>query len=285
MVGVMHESFPKKYTTEGGIEMRKPYFTTELGRLYNGDTCEVMRELVANGDKVSKIITSPPYNTDMNDAANYSGKKRYDVHVDTLTNEDYIAWTVEMFNLYDQLLNENGCILYNMSYGAQNTELMSLTIAEIIKKTDFTLADMLVWKKDSAIPNNVSSNKLTRIVEYVYVFCRRSEFNTFKTNKKVLYKNDSGQTIYDNVFNYFTAKNNDYCNELNKATFSVQFVNNLLDRYVLADDVVLDNFNGTGTTGYACEQRNRKWIGIELSEAQCKHTEKRCGRVQQSFLD
>ena len=74
------------------------------------------------------------------------------------------------------------------------------------------------------------------------------------------------------MFNYFSAPNNDESQELNKATFSTQFVKNLIERYVLNGDVVLDNFCGTGTTLVACIQKGIKAIGIEISPSQCKHT-------------
>ena len=59
---------------------------------------------------------------------------------------------------------------------------------------------------------------------------------------------------------------------LNKATFSTKFVEAIIDRYVLKDDLVLDCFNGTGTTLCACIARNIKAIGIELSKKQCEYT-------------
>ena len=45
---------------------------------------------------------------------------------------------------------KNGCVIYNMSYGTENTEVMNLTISnklKKIKKNKFTIADILVWKK------------------------------------------------------------------------------------------------------------------------------------------
>lgn len=162
-----------------------------------------------------------------------------------------------------------------MSYGSENTTLMSLVVADIIRKTDFTLADIIVWKKKSATPNNVSHNKLTRIVEYIYIFCRKSEFLTFKCNKKSLSQRETGQNIYENVFNFITAKNNDESTDLNKATFSTEFVRKLLQIYTKNGDVIYDPFMGTGTTAKACLIENRHYIGSEISKEQCEYAEKR----------
>lgn len=41
------------------------------------------------------------------------------------------------------------------------------------------------------------------------------------------------------------------------------------------NDLVLDPFFGSGTTGLACEKLGRKWIGIEISEAYCAIAKKR----------
>ena len=242
-------------------------FQNDLITLYNKDCQEIMHTL-----KVDKVITSPPYNI----IRPNSSDRGYDVYKDGMSNQDYIDWTVEIFNTYDRILNENGAIIYNMSYGTENTEIMSLTVSEILRQTNFTLADILVWKKQSATPNNVSSNKMTRIVEFVYVFCRRNEFNTFTSNKNVIgYREDTGQKIYENVFNFFNAKNNDESVDINKANFSIDFVEEIINRYVLKTDIVLDNFSGTGTTLIACAENNIKSIGIELSKQQCEHTIKR----------
>lgn len=248
------------------------YFKTDLVELYHGDCINFME---STDIKVDKIITSPPYNNSRQHGSMENHEVRYDIHLDNMTNEEYIRWIINIFNHYDNMLNKNGAILFNLSYGSENTTVMSLLIAEIIKQTTFTLADILVWKKPSAIPNNVSPNKMTRIVEFVYVFCRESEFHTFTSNKTVLSQmKNTGQKVYENVFNFFEANNNDYSQNLNKATFSYDFVFNLIDRYVLPTDTVFDSFSGIGTTIKACEMRNIKAYGVELSEKQCEFTKK-----------
>lgn len=255
------------------------YYKEDGAVLYQGDCLEQMKH-IANGE-VNKIITSPPYNI----VRPNSTDRGYDLYQDGMSNEEYIKWTIDIFKEYDRILAPNGCICYNMSYGTENTEVMNLTVAEILKQTNFTLADILVWKKSSATPNNVSSNKMTRICEFVYVFCRRDEFFTFTANKQIIgYRDDQGQAIYENVFNFFTAKNNEESQELNKATFSPQFVWQLIDRYVGENDVVLDNFSGTGTTMVACISRGINVIGIELSEAQCEYTVNRINKGVQLSL-
>lgn len=256
------------------------YFKTNLSTLYCGDVLEELSKLASG--VITKIITSPPYNI----IRPNSTDRGYDLYKDRqLSNEEYAEWVVNIFNLFDQKLAKDSCVIWNMSYGCENTECMIRTINEIITKTNYTLADILVWKKQTATPNNVSANKMTRICEFVYVLCRRNEFMSFTANKKIIgYREDTQQAIYENVFNYFTAMNNDGSQELNKATFSEDFVKNLIDRYVSENDVVLDCFSGTGTTMATCESKGIKNIGIELSQAQCAYTKERISKPRQLSL-
>ena len=121
-----------------------------------------------------------------------------------MTQNDYCNWCINLFNNFDKVLNPNGVILWNVSYGSDatvNTEgigLMWLSIADIIRNTPFTVADRIIWKKKSALPNNVSKNKLTRIVEDVFVFCRKNEYKTFNCNKTISSIGKNGQTFYNN---------------------------------------------------------------------------------------
>lgn len=203
----------------------------------NEDCFDTMKTM---DKQVDLILTSPPYNTgrpNTSERARNNREGRYDIYIDNMSQNDYCGWCVNVFNKYDKILKEDGVILWNMSYGSDgsvNTEgigLMWLVIADIIRDTNFTVADRIIWKKCSALPNNVSPNKLTRIVEDVFVFCRKKEYKTFKTNKKVKSVSNRGQKFYENIFNYIQAKNNDGSNPLNKATFSTDLCLQLFDIY------------------------------------------------------
>ena len=150
--------------------------------LFNGNCLEVMPKFLKD-NSVNLVITSPPYNTSRNSGTMENYEKRYDFYLENINNREYMNWTVNVFNEFDRVLTENGCVLYNVSYGNENADLLWLTIAEIIEKTNFCVADCIVWKKKSALPNNVSSNKLTRICEFIFVLCIKEEYNTFLCNK------------------------------------------------------------------------------------------------------
>jgi site-specific DNA-methyltransferase (adenine-specific) len=223
--------------------------------------------------EVDIVITSPPYNTSRVGASDkYSS--RYDLFQYFKTDQDYIDWTCDVFNGYDKILKPNGCVLYNMSYSSEKTHLIWLVIADIIRRTNFITADCIVWKKSNAIPNNVSKNKLTRIVEYIFVFSRKNEFKTFDANKKITGRIErTGQANYENIYNFIEARNNDGSNPLNKATFSTELITKLMDIYAKPNSLVYDSFMGIGTTAKACIERGMSYIGSELSQPQIDHFE------------
>ena len=145
------------------------------------------------------------------------------------------------------------------------------------------VADCIVWKKRYAIPNNVSPNKLTRLCEFVFVFCRKDEETTFLMNKPIDSVSKKGQTIYSNVFNFLEAPNNDGACDLNKATFSSELVRKLLVMYAKEGDIIYDSFMGTGTTAVGALKEKMQFIGSELSTAQCEYARQRID-IQESQL-
>ena len=250
----------------------------------NEDCFKTMEAMARSNYKVDVVMTSPPYNTgrpSTSERARENNDARYDIHLDNMSQNDYSNWCVDIFNQLDKCLNKDGVILWNVSYGSDatvNTEgigLVWLVIADLIRNTNFTVADRIIWKKGSALPNNVSKNKLTRIVEDVFVFCRKDEYKTFNANKEVSSIGKNGQTFYKNYFNFIEAKNNDGSCKLNKATYSTDLCKQLLSIYAKEGSTVYDPFMGTGTTAIACEELGFDCVGSELSEAQVEYSKNR----------
>lgn len=233
---------------------------------------------------VSAICGSPPYNTSRGGSSldEACANIRYDEFDDCRTDEEYISWTIEIFKGFDKVLRKNGVVLYNLSYSSENTHLMWMVVAEIMKQTNFIVADNIIWKKGSASPNSTSKNKLTRICEYVFVFCRKDEFDTFDSNKEVSSLRDTGQIAYKNYFNFIEARNNDGSNDIHKATYSSELVRKLLKLYVKPGSLVFDPFMGTGTTGYAAILEKINFIGSEISVRYVEMANKRCQELLNS---
>lgn len=254
-------------------------------KIFNEDCLLTMKRMFECRFYPDLIMTSPPYNTSRKGSSldNACANVRYDEFNDCKTDDEYISWTLDIFNSFGNILKKDGCILYNLSYSSENTHLMWLVIGEIIKNTDFTIADCIVWKKKSTSPNSCSSNKLTRICEFVFVFCRKSEFATFKTNKKVTSTRKTGQLAYENIFNFISAPNNDEVCDFHKATYSTSLCRQLFDIYALEGSVVYDPFMGTGTTAIACIKNKLHYVGSEISERYVEYAENRIRQETQQL--
>ena len=261
-------------------------------KFVQGDCLDFMNMLSEKNRKVDIILTSPPYNTSRPSSErsmkNHEG--RYKMYNDLKTGEEYCDWCIDIFNHIDKILKPNGVVLWNVSYGTDatiNTEgigLMWNSISDIIRHTNFTVADKIVWKKKSALPNNVSPNKLTRICEEVFVFCRKNEYKTFHANKEVSKIGKNGQQFYKVIYNFIEAPNNDGSTSLNKATYSSNLCVQLLNMYAPKKGLVYDPFMGTGTTGIACEALDLNCIGTEIDAEQVEYSKERLNKFREKNI-
>lgn len=261
-------------------------------KFVQGDCLDFMNMLSEKNRKVDIILTSPPYNTSRPSSErsmkNHEG--RYKTYNDLKTGEEYCDWCIDIFNHIDKILKPNGVVLWNVSYGTDatiNTEgigLMWNSISDIIRHTNFTVADKIVWKKKSALPNNVSPNKLTRICEEVFVFCRKNEYKTFYANKEVSKIGKNGQQFYKVIYNFIEAPNNDGSTSLNKATYSSNLCVQLLNMYAPKKGLVYDPFMGTGTTGIACEALDLNCIGTEIDAEQVEYSKERLNKFREKNI-
>lgn len=245
--------------------------------IYNGNCIEIIDKIP---DKfIDIVITSPFYNTarkTVSEKALRDLNQRYDFHIDDMSDEEYVQFSIKLFNKLDRVLKKNATIIYNLSYSTEKPYQMYIVLSEIMKNSNFVIADTISWKKKSAIPNNMNHNRLTRITENIFVFCRKEELKTFTANKKVKsIREKTGQKNYENLFNFIEAKNNDGTCDLNKATYSTELCDKLIDIYAKEDSLILDPFNGTGTTGVSALKLGHSYIGIELSKNQCQYTKER----------
>jgi len=245
----------------------------DLDIIYNEDCIVTMNKL--DKSSIDLIITSPPYNMTKRKGGYADKENRYDVYQDWKSEQEYLDWSVNIFNHYDKVLKENGVILYNFSYSIENPSLPYTLANAIISNTEFMIADTIIWKKSNAIPHPASYNRLNRIVEFIWVFCRKEELKTFNMYKKITKTSKKGQNYYEVIDNYIEARNNDGSTDLNKATFSSDLISQLIKWYGKEGDIVYDNFMGTGTTAVAAKMVGCFYVGSELSDKQCIYSNER----------
>jgi site-specific DNA-methyltransferase (adenine-specific) len=232
-----------------------------LNKIIQGDCLEVMKTIESGS--VDYIITSPPYNITTKRKDCYYNNGYSDI--DGLTDEEYISIRSAEFDQFNRIMNDNGVVIYNLSYHSQSPSLPIKLMSSLLEK--WTVVEMISWKKSNAIPFQTSPRKLSRICEIVYILCKKGMENKYITNKQLSKINKkTGQSFYKNSTNYIEAMNNDKLKTTHKATFSTDLCEQLLDKFCPIGSTVLDPFMGTGTTGVACVNKNRNFIGIELNK-------------------
>lgn len=246
--------------------------------IYNEDCRETINRFEEGS--INCVLTSPPYNMTKRKGGYADKSKRYDSYVDWLDEEEYIDFITDVISRLDKKLNKSGTILLNLSYSIENPSLPYKVVNSIISKTNFNLIDTLIWKKSSGVPFPANKHRLSRIVEFVFVFVYKGMENKYENNRKPTKVSvKTNQKYYEVVYNYIEARNNDGSNNLNKATFSSDFVEKLLNIYAQDGWTVYDPFNGTGTTGVPCVKRGLNYIGSEISKSQCDYTLERLEAV------
>ena len=256
--------------------------------LYCEDYTDTVERLYRSGEQVDIVVTSPPYNTNKKqgksktlintqDGGSYP-YVRYDTVLDAMTKQEYSDFLCRFMVDMDYIVKANGVVVINLSYGNENPDGIWLAVSSIIESTKWTVADCIVWKKKSAMPNNCSHNRLTRICEYLFVFARKDELSTFKSNKSIKSIRRTGQKSYESKPNFIEAPNNDGPCPFNKATYSSELVLRVLDLYAPKYGVCYDPFVGSGTTLVACAAYGMDGIGSEISTRQCDWAASRIGQ-------
>ena len=252
----------------------------QLNKIYNEDCFDTMKHM--EDGMVNLILTSPPYNMTKRKGG-YADSGRYDVYTDWKTEEEYLDFTVNLFNEFNRIVKDNGVVLYNFGYSIENPALPYKMVADIVDKTNWSLVDTICWKKKSGLPFPANRCRLSRTWEFIFVFAKSDHTNDFFIDKGVASVSEKTKQTYYNVFyNFIEARNNDEkTNKLNQATFSSELVSKLLNLYAVENFIVYDPFMGTGTTAVGCVKSEKpiNYIGSEISEEQVKYSIERIEKI------
>ena len=214
-------------------------------KLLNGDCLELMKGMP--DESVDLIITSPPYN--LGNTHHTGGKrfKPYGKYNDDMKELDYQDWQIEVLNECFRVLKSDGSMLYNhknrISKGVQ------ITPYQWILKTDFIVKQEIVWQNGS---QNFDKIRFYPFTERIYWLAKSPKTKLFNAinHHDIFTKADWNSVGTKGKF---------------KRAFPVKMVDDLLSCFPDAN-VVLDPFMGSGTTGVACKNLNRNFIGMELDE-------------------
>lgn len=214
----------------------------ELHSLYNGDCFKIMEELIEKGTTVDAIICDPPYNINIADWDNNFNIEK-------------------ALNLSYKLLKDNGNIIIFQGWS-------EVCGTKSIMDKMFTPMNWIIWdriKGRGATKNFVSTR------EDILWYCKGDKptyhkmySNIEKKTAGMGNKNGESTRALTNVW-YDISPIVPWSDEKTEhpSQKPLELMERCVNIWTNRGDTVLDFTMGTGTTGKACINLGRKFIGIE----------------------
>lgn len=223
-----------------------------------GDSLDVLKKIKTGS--IDMVLTSPPYDN----LRIYKGNLSWNF-------EDTAQ---ELF----RVVKDGGVVVWVVGDATiKGSETgTSFKQALYFKEIGFNLHDTMVYEKNSSsFPSKKTDNRYTQIFEYMFVFSKGKPTANLMCDKKNLeagkkygVRNTFGGKNYTvpdysprtNIWRFTTSIES---SKLHPAMFPYELAQDHILTWTKECDVVLDPFAGSGTTGLACKNINRKYILIE----------------------
>ena len=163
-------------------------------------------------------------------------------------------WLPDVFRVL-----KNGSHCYIMINGRNLTELQIAA-----EKVGFKFVNLLAWRKNNMTPNKYYMQQL--------------EFILLLRKGKARNINDMGTSNCLDIPNIIG-------NKKHPTEKPIDLMRVFIENSSNENDLVLDPFMGSGTTGVACINTNRNFIGVELDEQYFKIAQDRIKQAQTEWLD
>lgn len=219
-----------------------------------GDCLELIKELPDKSVDVS--FTSPPYNRVRNDTYAYYDDNRID-YLELLTNI-----TNEMLRVTKHYVIVNiQCNHFNKS-----------EFYQWLGKFHNLINGVIIWEKTNPQPgNNINRTENTRSITNAFEY-----FIVLKDgNKFVSYGEEPFKNIIKSTVNTQHFKGHG-------AVMKKEVCDILLSKFTKTGDIVLDPFNGTGTTSVSCIEQDRHYIGFEITPEYYDISQERINKALQT---
>ena len=205
--------------------------------LYNEDSLDTIKTL--KGGSINLVLTDPPYNIARNNNFTTMGRSGIDFG-EWDKGFDQFSWLNEL----PRILHKDGSVIIFNDWKNVGE------IAKYCESIGLTIKDMLRWKKSNPMPRN-------RDRRYVTDF----ECAIWLTNKDAKWTfNRLSDTYQRPEFNYGVVNGKEKVHPTQKP---VQMLEEILLIHSNKNDIVYDGFMGSGSTGIACLNCNRRFIGVE----------------------
>ena len=209
--------------------------------LKQGDCLELMKD-IPDGS-VDLVLTDPPYG--MAFKSNYRKEKYNEIQ-----NDKSLEWLERYISECYRVLKNNSAIYCFCSW--HNVDVFKQAIEK-----KFKVKNILIWEKNNTSMGDLKGSYAPKYEMIIFAHKGRKLLNGFRY-ADIIKANRTGNKLHP------TEKPVDLL-EL--------FIKNSSDE----NAVVFDGFMGSGSTGVACVNTNRNFIGIELDENYFKIAKERIG--------
>ena len=247
-----------------------------INKIHRADSLELIKKFPDNC--IDIVLTSPPYNFGIN----------YENTNDVNIWEDYFEKLFNIFRECVRVLKDRGRIIINVQ------PMFSDYIPTHHLISNFFLKEGLIWKGEIIWEKNnynckyctwgswksPSSPYLKYSWEFVEIFCKNSLKKEGEKNNIDIEAEEFKKWVYGK---WSIAPERNMKKYKHDAMFPEELVKRLLKLFSYKNDIVLDPFNGVGTTTKVAKQLSRKFIGIDISEEYCKTAESRINEVKELF--
>ena len=249
----------------------------------NSLICGDSRNLPLPDNCVHLVVTSPPYNA----------SKEYD---EDLSLREYLGLLHDVFAECYRVLAPGGRMVINVAnLGRKPYIPLSSHINIMMHEIGFLMRGEIIWDKSASAGSSCAwgsfqsaSNPCLRDVhEYLLVFSK----GNYKLPRTKSERADGRvDTVPRDDFIKHTKSIWSFATERasrvnHPAPFPIELPKRCIELYSFVGDVVLDPFNGSGTTCVAAKQHGRHYIGVDLSEEYCSTAERRLDEVEPFVLD
>lgn len=234
--------------------------------LYKGDCLSIIPSLT---NKFDLVFADPPYFLSSNGNTIHSGqivsvnKGNWDK---SKKFAEALSFNYNWLKAVKDKLRDNGTIWVS------GTRHNIFTIIQAMEELNYKILNVITWEKTNPPPNfNIKIFKQS--TEFI-VFARKSEKYTHKFNYELLKKINGGKRMSDVWKLPSIGKWEKSCGK-----HPTQKPINILARIILAStdeqDLILDPFAGSSTTGIAANLLGRKFIGIDTEKKYLEISKKR----------
>ena len=250
----------------------------QIDTIYQGDCLEILKTFPDRS--VDLVFADPPYNMQTEgellrtDGSSFSGVTEKWDKFNSL--HDYDVFSKQWLTECKRVLKDDGAIWVIGSF--QNI----FRLGNIMQDLGFWILNDVIWSKPNAVPN-FGGTRFQNSHETL-IWCSKYKGSKYQFNYKTM-KHLNGDKQMKSVWNIGICIGNERLKDTEgKKIHSTQKPEQLLYNVILsttkADDLVLDPFFGTGTTGAIAKRLGRHYVGIEREESYIKAATKRIQNTQ-----